>query len=575
MPDRASPGATRPVAAGGSFLCRERTAPSGVRGSARIRRCAATVSAAAILVPAGGSAQTGLGAWRPDDRVLVADVSRVTALTRSTDRLFVATEGGLIVYEDGFGRFELPITAEDGYPLTPVTAIAFDSRDASVWLATERRLLQYDPFSRRFIGELRTDVALTWLVPGEFDGTELFAASGSEWWRVDTFTGVVRPADPDAVRAAAERLPALRARRDILEDPDFQETVLLLARRPGRADLRITDVAPAQRPGHYWVGTDGGFLFRYDHAARDWTPLAFGYRGAGAAAIEVDDGTVWFAPASPLRGRFAIARSDAELQRWEAWSADSSFSVPGEGVNALVSFGTTVWAGGDGGLHMLRGDTGEWRWLRDRIPDRALPVLAMVPLRGEQEGAWVGTARGLFRLRGSDPVVDQHLLAGERVLALLSGRGRLWVGTERGLYIVRQDETQGPPVAVPATTGDGALRRAVGALAGAGDSVFAGLGDEVWWRSDDSGWQWVEAIGTMHGRVTALAVRNGVLWVGSSEGVAVWDPQTTMTRRLSFAAGDLPTDPHGRRGVSSIRPIGADRAWLATPAGALLIDVEH
>ncbi len=83
----------------------------------------------------------------------------------------------------------------------------------------------------------------------------------------------------------------------------------------------------------------------------------------------------------------------------------------------------------------------------------------------------------------------------------------------------------------------------------------------------------MDAVGRVSGAVTALAVRDGVLWAGSAEEVVVWDPEDGFLRRLSFAAGDLPPDPSGLRGVQGIWPLAKRSAWLATAAGALRLDL--
>ena len=94
------------------------------------------------------SAQTG--GWRTDERVLITDFGIVKALARSPGSVFAATTGGLIVFDEAFGRAELPITVEDDYPQASPTAMAYDHRDGSVWIAAAGDLVQFDPFSRRF-----------------------------------------------------------------------------------------------------------------------------------------------------------------------------------------------------------------------------------------------------------------------------------------------------------------------------------------------------------------------------------------------------------------------------------------
>ncbi len=526
-------------------------------------------------LPAPATAQLPSERWRADDRVLISDVSEVTALARGPNRLFAATRGGLIIYDDAFERFELPLTLEDGYPESPVTAMTRDPRDGTLWLAAERSLVQVDIFSRRFVDRFSVAARVTSLLPAVGSSGELFAQMRGTWWRVDTFSRAVSRADERQVAAAVDRNPDLRRRREIIEEPAFRDIVPLLARRFGHRALRITDVMPASRPMHYWVGTDSGFLILYDLPARDWEPLSYGILGDGAAAVAAGQDGLWFAPRGALAGRFGVARVDRELQRWEVWDADSSRTVPGAGLRALLVGGSFVWAGGEGGLYRYRIESGEWQPART-LPGAVLPVLSLASdagAEGDGSGVWAGTARGLLRLTGTDVTLTSTLLASRRILSLLAAPDRLWIGTGNGLYSLLVGD-DGQALDLSDVAGPEALRRPVGALVALGDTVFAGLGREVWRGAPGERWRRVDAVGPVGGPVTALAVREGVMWVGSPEGLVVWDMVESAVRRHSFAAGDLPLDRFGARGVVGILPLGRRSAWLATPAGALWLKTE-
>ena len=45
-----------------------------------------------------------------------------------------------------------------------------------------------------------------------------------------------------------------------------------------------------------------------------------------------------------------------------------------------------------------------------------------------------------------------------------------------------------------------------------------------------------------------------------------------LTRRYTFAGGDLPLGRFGERGITAIAAQSETRVWIATPAGALRID---
>jgi hypothetical protein len=512
-----------------------------------------------------------LGGWRPDDRVLITDVSSVTALARGPNRLFAATLGGLLAYDDAFGRFELPLTVEDGYPVAPVTAMVWDARDGTLWLAAGRELVQADPRSRRFVDRFTIRDPVASLVPAEVQSNDLFARTPSGWRRIDTFSRAERGASPAEVEAAVDRNSDLRARKEILEDPFFGDMVPLITRQFDGSRARVTDVIPAFRPGAYWIATDGAFVILYNHMARSWERLAYGFRGSGVAAVAGGKGGLWFAPRAREAGGFGVARVGADLQSWQMWNADSARSVPGGGLRAMEISGAFVWVGGESGLFRYLHGAGEWQESRGAVPAGTLPILSLAadPWGEDSRELWLGTARGLYRLRATT-LASEALLPTETILALLGTGDALWVGTRNGLYAVRAGEGGGI-LGVGRVEGPNALMRPSGALAGAGDTVYAGLGNEVWRGGSDSEWERVDAIGPLGGPVTALAVYNGVVWAGSAEGVVVWDTDGGRVRRLSYAAGDLPPDRYGGRGVARILAVDRDEAWLATPAGALWI----
>jgi len=319
------------------------------------------------------SAQTG--GWRPDERVLITDFGIVTALARSPGSVFGATTGGLIILDESFQRLELPITVEDGYPPVAPTAMVFDHRDRSVWLAAAGELFQFDPFSRRFRDRILVREVVTGLVPAESSGSDLFARMRGEWWRVDTFGRDVRRADPGAVRAAIDARSDLRARDEALSDPFFLESAQQATRTSHSGPVRVLDVMPSRDAYGWWLGTAGESIVRYDEIGRMGSRSALGPAGIGMAAIVATENSVWFAPAEPLDRRYAVAASTTDLQQWRAWRADSSRAVP-DLVRDMLGSPGGIWAGGESGLYWMGDGRTEWR--EERAVDLSYqPVLSL------------------------------------------------------------------------------------------------------------------------------------------------------------------------------------------------------
>ena len=176
---------------------------------------------------------------------------------------------------------------------------------------------------------------------------------------------------------------------------------------------------------------------------------------------------------------------------------------------------------------------------------------------------WIGGERGLDRLppQGSGP---ERVMSGAVVTGILPVTGGVWAATSRGLVFVDTAGTVAPAADV--------LAFPAGAVAGDGELVWAGIDRHVWQRDPMSGWRRLDELGAMSSSVTALAVADGVLWVGTVDELVAWEISGGPVRRYTFAAGDLPLGLYGERGISAIAPVSSARVWIATPAGALRID---
>jgi len=96
----------------------------------------------------------------------------------------------------------------------------------------------------------------------------------------------------------------------------------------------------------------------------------------------------------------------------------------------------------------------------------------------------------------------------------------------------------------------------------------------VWWF-DMGAWHQAGSLGVLPSPVTALTVADGVVWLGSSDGVTGWDPGSGEQRRYSFAAGDLVAGDRGETFVSAISVSNPEVVWVATPAGAFRLTVDR
>lgn len=539
-------------------------------GASRVSR-RRTLALAALGTLAGcasgsgapASAQVVAGPWDTDERVVVTDFQRVTALARSPDRLFAATDGGLVVLSDAFRRWELPVTREDGWPDAQVLSLAWDGRDATLWIGTrDGRLLQFDVLGRRWRDDLPVGFAPTRIVPAVDDASRLYARGASQWQAVDPFSRDVRPVSAAEVQRSIEADFDLRARAELLRDPRFDAARPFLGRRGSRR-YEVTDVMPAAgTAGGFWVATYGGFLELYDGFGGQGQPVPYGVVGLGAGAVLADGDTMWFAPLWAT-DRYGVAAADVELEDWATFGAEAFGldAAPADPVRAMVRGPGGIWAGGERGLNRWDGEA----WHREPLGSLAgdAPVTSLASGVEGLEGIWVGTERGLFRVPapGAGPSGVALQTTGVNALAVVAGD--LWIGTDAGLVRIGAGE--------PAAAADAPPGR-VGALAADGDRLVAGIERDVWLREPDGSWRRAEPIGALAAWVTALEVSDGVVWIGSDEGLVAWDTETDVVTHFSFAAGDLPMGPRSERGVLDLAVDAEGGVWAATPAGAVRLD---
>ena len=153
--------------------------------------------------------------------------------------------------------------------------------------------------------------------------------------------------------------------------------------------------------------------------------------------------------------------------------------------------------------------------------------------------------------------------------------GHVYIGTVHGLYSMVVPDSIGQSVQPHRVDDPSSLRSPVGALVASGDTVYAGLAREVWWRAGRaSPWVRLESIGRARAVVSALAIRDGVLWVGSAAELTVVEVEGGVVGRYSFGP-DLPPGPRGETAIEDIAVVSAAQAWVATPAGAIRLQVRH
>jgi hypothetical protein len=518
------------------------------------------VPVAVAVLAAGGSDALALRAqgapsrlWRSDERVVLTDLSRVTAVAATQAYVFAATPDALAIYDRGFATLREVLGPVDGFPGGPVSAMVADPSDDTAWLAGPGLWAAYHPFGRRWdAGPL----------PGFADLVALDASDPSRgayfhtragWYFVPK-NGVVADPVPGGP-PAGRRLAPLSQRELFAAAPGLAAVRLTIERDEQLRMTPMTSAALSAISGEAYIGTDGNGVFRVDLGSYRAERLPSGLLGTATGALAVERDQV--CAAADLRAAYArrgITCFAPDLSGFRDLRGGFA-GLPGTQVRRLFLTRAAVWAATNAGALRVPRDGGPARQFAERDGLGTADVRAFAPA---PDGVWIGTADGVAVASdaGGRERAQPVTAIGPGVLALAVTDDTLWIGSPVGLLVLM------PGSATPLVVEPGlpSLRSPVVALAVKGDTILAALETELAVRAG-GGWRIVSPPGTPIGRYTAAAADRAGFWLGGTQGFAFFQPSRGTWRALT-STGDLPLPVHD---------VAADDqyVWVATPGGVV------
>ncbi|WP_386069872.1 two-component regulator propeller domain-containing protein [Tahibacter sp. UC22_41] len=484
-------------------------------------------------------------------------------------RLWVATESaGLDRVDAGgvhhFGR-------EQGLPSLSMYLIAAQP-DGSVWAGTTEGVVRVRGETVQVFGPAQG------LPPGPvFDIA--FAGDGTVW--VGTERGVYR-SDGDAFVVASAALPVDAVQRLLFDRSGnlWLGTVNhgVLRLRHGEVETLGSEVGlPNNRvaalfedhEGSVWVGTNGGLLRLRDAPFVSYTTEHGLTDNYVRSVLETADGTLWVGTS---RG----------LSRWQG----DRFAAPTVGDAALNDSVLSLAPDTAGGLWVGTYSNGLVHW----TPDGVRRYGSADGLAGNQVRAvattrdgtlWVGTARGLSRLRDGSwrSFVRTDGLPREFIISLhAAADGRLWIGTANGAAVADGDNLQTVDL-----------------------SALGGIEDVFGFHEDADGTIWMATdrglVRQRGGRYAVINRSNGLpvdtvfqvigdaeerFWLSSNRGAlrirqdqanAVADGRLSVLDVEGFGEADGMASAQCNGGSNPAAARGADgRIWIATAMGLSSVD---
>jgi hypothetical protein len=486
--------------------------------------------------------------WRPSERTIIGDFSRITAIAGAFDRVYVASPASLLIWHPQFRRWDGPFTPPDPAILANVFAALVDPLDQSLWLSRPDGWVRYQPeldlWEHGRVGEGVLAIALDQDDPV----SGLFLRTRRGWLLLPRGGMIPTPSRPPARPIAPVTVEeALRA------SPTLQANAAQILLDDRLRSVRYTAAARAFDNTGWYLGTSGvGLLFLQDGAAIP-ERLPFGLPSLRVGALMTWPGGVWVATDRTTGAEAALTFVGESLSEFTTLRGPPATGAPFTQVRELAGLGKALYAATDFGLARVEPDDGRFQMVDERL---GLPDSRVYSVASRLDRVTAGTARGLARLDGDLRVEQPAPEFAEAAYAVFPAGDSIWVATPRGLYLAVPEERN---LIRPAALGAASLQVPVVALASLGDTVVALTRDQLLWR-DPSGGRWTlgPALSGLLGRLRAFAADGPGFWVAGERGVGFARLGAAPLRVLRD--GDLP---------GPATDIAADRdyLWVGTERG--------
>jgi len=508
---------------------------------------------------AGGGSVAGLPtpsiAMRPEDRVLLGDFSRVTAVAASFDRVYVSYPTALAIWRPLAQRWDVPRSPGIASLLQDVIGGAIDPLDQSVWLATTTGWVHYQPETDRWeAGSIATQVMGIAVDPNNA-GAGIWFRTSSGWMLQPRF-GPARPGippvalkPPPSINDAYADIPQLRSL-----GPRILTGPLLL---PGA----FTAAAPNAQGTGWFLGTSNRGLLFFDRTAIEAQPMPQGLPGDVVGAIAGTPDGIWVVTDASARVPSGITFLSSDLAQATGIPGSAVFGLPFHAARQLMPGNRALWLATENGLVRVGLDDGKvTRWdVSQGLPDSRVTTVAQVKGR-----LVAGTMRGLIDVGSDDKISRRAPSYDGPVYALKANGDTLWVGTAFGLWASLADDDS---LRMPEGFRQQSVIPPVLGIGYVVDTLVVMTPGYLAWRNPVSG-EWTRGpdIAQQLGQLTAFAATPAGAWVGGTRGAGLVRPTTTVLRSL-MVGGDLPAQ------VTSIVASGG-YLWVGTIGGLVRIRLE-
>jgi ligand-binding sensor domain-containing protein len=504
-----------------------------------------------VAVPclvSSAAAQSFTRDWRPEDRTIIGDYRTVTALAASTDRVFIVSASGVLIWNPQFHRWEGAVDPPDPALLARVFTALTDPLDNSLWLARPDGWIHYQPEIQLW-DQGQVPEGIQTIAFDQDDPVSGLYLRTRQGWKLLPRGGAVpspanppsRPTSPQSVSEAIRSNPSLQA-----------NAAAILTDNRLRA-VRYTAAARSADNRGWYLGTSGaGALYLPDGGALP-ERLNFGLPSPRVGAVFSWPGGVWAATNRTPSSDAALTFVSAELDQFSSLPGTSALGTPFSQVRELAGQGRAVWAATDFGVARVEPADSSLQLVDER---RGLPDSRVYSIVSRGGRIVVGTAHGVARLSDSLTVERVAPGYGDAVYTVFPSGDTVWAGTPAGLLLALPGRAD---LIRPAGMASASMHAGVVDLAPLADTLVALTRDEMLWRNPRSRqWTLGPNLSGLLGRLRRFVADGPGFWIAGDRGVGF--ARLGMPPVRPLREGDLP-------GAANDLAVDDDYLWVATDRG--------
>jgi hypothetical protein len=501
-----------------------------------------------FIAPLILSAQTPTRDWRPEDRTIIGDFSRISAIAASMDRVYIVAPSGVLIWNPQFQHWDGIADPPDPGILAGVFTGLADPLDNSLWLAAPDRWIHYQPDAQIWESGVAPDGVIGIAFDRNDPGSGLFLRSRAGWLQLPRGGTVPSPTSPPSQPITPPTISeAVRA------NPSLQANAASILTDNRLRSVRYTAVARSFDNRGWFLGTSGvGALYLPDGAALPQR-LSFGLPSAHAGAVFSWPDGVWVATDRTTLADASLTFVGSNLDQFRSYPGASAFGTPFTQVRELAGQGRAVWAATDLGVARVEPSDSSIQLIDDR---RGLPDSRVFSIVSRNDRIVVGTAHGVARLSDSLRVERIAPQYSDAVYAVFPSGDSIWAGTPIGVLLALPNQQN---LVRPAGMSSPSLQVDVVDLALLGDTLVALTFDQLLWRNPGTGqWTLGPNLSALLGRLRRFVADGPGFWIAGDRGVGFARLSTPAIRSLS--EGDLP-------GAANDVAVDRDFLWVATNGG--------